>query len=305
MERKLIAIAVSSALALPMAAQAVQFSVSGLVNRAIISVDGGDNDGDLQHVDADSDESVFRFEGEEEIENGMAVSVALEYGLTGEAGQANVSLGGAFGSLTIGLADPSSDGANYPDFGAAYLGGVTNTCSYHSTDGPGCQDYTPDGQPMLRYDSPEIGAVSFSTSAGENDFWDVAASVAGSFGDAGYDVRIAHVGKFDGGADGDQTMASANVMFGQGSNAGFGWARNHRTDDNYQFVGVGHTYGDGTLGVYYKRGEMGGTEGSAWGVGLGHDLGVGAAVYAGYRLMQEDDADDVSVVLAGMMVEFN
>ena len=305
MERKLIAIAVSSALALPMAAQAVQFSVSGHVNRAIISVDGGDNDGDLQHVDADSSGSRFRFTGEEELENGVTASVALEYGLTGNVRQAHVSLGGAFGSLTIGHADPSSDGANYPDFGEAFLGGVTNSCSYHSTDGPGCQDYTPDRQPMLRYDSPEIGAASFSTSAGENDFWDVAASVAGSFGDAGYDVRIAHVGKFDGGADGDQTMASANVMLGQGSNVGFGWAQNHRTDDNYQFVGVGHNYGDGTMAVYYKRGEMGGADGSAWGVGVGHDLGAGVEAYAGYRLMEEDDADDESVVLAGMRVKFN
>ena len=41
MERKLIAVAVSSALALPMAAQAVEFSAYGHVTRAIISVDGG------------------------------------------------------------------------------------------------------------------------------------------------------------------------------------------------------------------------------------------------------------------------
>ena len=40
MERKLIAAAVSSALALPMAAQAVEFSVSGHINRAVVSVDG-------------------------------------------------------------------------------------------------------------------------------------------------------------------------------------------------------------------------------------------------------------------------
>ena len=40
MERKLIAVAVSSALALPMAAQAVEVSPYGQINRAIISVDG-------------------------------------------------------------------------------------------------------------------------------------------------------------------------------------------------------------------------------------------------------------------------
>ena len=62
MERKLIAAAVSSALVLPMAAQAVEFSVSGQINRALISVDGAVDDdgkelatnGDIQHVDADS-----------------------------------------------------------------------------------------------------------------------------------------------------------------------------------------------------------------------------------------------------------
>ena len=305
MERKLIAIAVSSALALPMAAQAVESSVSGHVNRAIISVDGGDHDGDLQHVDADSSETRFRFTGSEDLGNGTTASVGLEYGLEANLRQAHVSLGGAFGDLTIGHTDPSSDGANYPDFGAAFLGGVTNSCSYHSNDGAACQDYTPDRQPLVRYDTPAIGAASLSTSAGENDFWDIAASVAGSFGEAGYDVRIAHVSKFDGGNDGDQTMASATVMLGQGSTAGFGWAQNHGTDDNYQFVGVGHGYGNGTMAVYYKRGEMGGTDGSAWGVGVGHELASSVEAYAGYRLMQEDGADDQSVVLAGMRVKFN
>lgn len=306
MERKLVAIAVSSALALPMAAQAVEFSVSGHVNRAIISVDGGDNDGELQHVDADSSGSRFRFTGSEELESGITASVGLEYGLTANLRQAYGSLGGAFGTVTIGHTDPTSDGANYPDFGLAFLGGVTNACSYHSM-GPACQDYTPSRQPMLRYDTPAIGPASISASAGNNDFWDVAASVAGSFGDAGYDVRIAYVGEYvDDGADvGDQTMASATVQLGQGSTVGVGWAQNHMTDDDYQFAGLGHSYGDGTAAVYYKRGEEGGTGGSAWGVGVGHDMGAGVQAYAGYRLMTADGAEDESVLLAGMRVKFN
>ena len=57
MDRKLIAVAVSSALALPMAAQAVELSVSGHVNRAIVSVDGAGNDGSLQFNDANASES--------------------------------------------------------------------------------------------------------------------------------------------------------------------------------------------------------------------------------------------------------
>ena len=306
MERKLVAIAVSSALALPMAAQAVEFSVSGHVNRAIISVDGGDNDGDVQHVDADSSQTRFRFTGSEELESGLTAGVHLSVGGPDDwqTRQAHVSLSGAFGGLTLGHAEVPSDGANYPDFGTAFLGGVSNSCSYHAA-GPACQEFTPDRQGILRYDSPEIGAVSFSTSTGENDFWDVAASAAGSFGDSGYDVRVAYVGEFDSGAEGDQTMASATVMLGQGSTLGAAWAQDHKNDNDYQFVGVSHTYGDGTVGVYYKRGQEDGTDGSLWGVGVGHELANSVEAYAGYRLMEEDGADDESVLLAGMRVKFN
>ena len=325
MERKLVAIAVSSALALPMAAQAVEFSVSGHVNRAIISVDGGENDGEVQHVDADSSQTRFRFSGSEELENGATAGVHLSLGGPDDwqTRQAHVSLSGAFGDLTLGHAEVPSDGANYPDFGVAFLGGVSNSCSYHAA-GPACQEFTPDRQGILRYDSPPVGAASISASAGENEFWDVAASVAGSFGDAGYDLRIAYVGEHDATetpmddpqdhphqpasvtvAAGDQTMASATIMFGQGSTLGLAWAQDHKNDNDYQFVGLSHTYGDGTVGVYYKRGQEDGTDGSLWGVGVGHELASSVEAYAGYRLMEEDGAEDESVLLAGMRVKFN
>ena len=47
MDRKLIAVAVSTALGLPMAADAVEGSFSGHINRAVVLVnqDGNDNDG--------------------------------------------------------------------------------------------------------------------------------------------------------------------------------------------------------------------------------------------------------------------
>ena len=85
MQSTLIAAAVSSALALPMAAQAVEFSVSGHINRAIISVDGGDN--------VNSSQTRFRFTGSEELDNGLTAGVQLEYELTGDVRHANVTLG--------------------------------------------------------------------------------------------------------------------------------------------------------------------------------------------------------------------
>ena len=53
MERKLIAVAVSTALGLPLAANAVELAVSGQVNRAVVIIDqdGNDNDGNVQHLD--------------------------------------------------------------------------------------------------------------------------------------------------------------------------------------------------------------------------------------------------------------
>ena len=56
--------------------------------------------------------------------------------------------------------------------------------------------------------------------------------------------------------------------------------------DEYQYVELDHSYGDGSIGIYYKTGEYGGRltgrgvnerrHGSLWGIGIGHSLGGGA-----------------------------
>ena len=304
MERKLIAAAVSSALALPLAAQAVEFSVSGHVNRAIISVDGGDNDGDVQHVDANSSQTRFRFTGSEELDSGLTAGVQYEYGLATNVRHANVYLSSVGGKLTVGHGSRATDGMAHARLGGpSWLGGVTNWCSYHST-GPACPSNDGGRGPMLRYDTPAIGAASLAVSTAEDDYWDAKVSVAGSMGDAGYDVRVGHIGENDNG--GDITTASASVALGQGTSVSGAWSQDNGKDHEYQYVEVDHSYGDGSIGVYYKRGETdGGTEGSLIGVGVGHSLGGGATAYAGWRQMAEDGMDDVDLVLVGMRVTFN
>ena len=71
-----------------------------------------------------------------------------------------------------------------------------------------------------------------------------------------------------------------------------------------------HSYGDGSIGVYYKTGEYGagakkGVDGSLWGIGIGHSIGGGAHVYAGYRQIEEDKMKDIDLLVAGMRVTFN
>lgn len=309
MERKLIAAAVSSALALPLAAQAVEFSVSGHINRAVVSMDGGANDGDLMHVDANSSQTRWRITGSEELESGLTAGVQLEYGLGGNVRHANVSLGSAGGKLTIGHGSHATDGMAHADLGgASWLGGATNWCSYGSA-GPACPSNDGGRGPMLRYDTPAIGPANIAISTGNDDYWDAKLSIAGSMGDAGYDLRVGHIGEYDdgdGGDAGDITTASGGVGFGQGTTVAVAWSQSkNKANHEYGYVKLDHSYGDGSVGVYYKRGEDDNTDGSLWGIGIGHSLGGGATAYAGYRQMSEDGADDVDLAFAGMRVTFN
>ena len=414
MERKLIAAAVSSALALPMAAQAVEFSTSGHINRAVISVDGtgADSDGDLQHVDANSSQTRFRFTGSGELDSGMTAGVQLEYGLKTSLRHANVSLSSDAGKLTIGHGSMATDGMAHADLGGpSWLGGATNWCSYAST-GPACPSNDGSRGPMLRYDTPAIGPAAIAFSVGNDDYWDVKLSISGSMGDAGYDLRIGHIGERDtsetelgsdevlamfdtrrvGGSDllallqsenmpeagtandffnsdgttidtvsnqdastavedhvaanddvvaidqlgtdttvaestflkttmipgedavpdmmkevkqGDITTASAAFSFGQGTSVALAWSQNNATDNEYQYIKLDHSYGDGSVAVYYKSGETGDVDGSHLGVAIGHSLGGGATAYAGFRQMSQDNMDDVDLLVAGLRVTFN
>jgi hypothetical protein len=211
MDRKLIAVAVSTALGMSATAQAVEFSASGHINRAIVSVDNGaDMDGDLQHVDADSSESRFRFTGSEELETGMTVGVNMEFGAkigrggdkagTGDIGvrHSSVNLGGEFGKLTVGQASTPTDSTPYANFiGTAFLGGVTNWCSYASNGTAACTALGSGRKGLIRYDSPKIGPATIAASFAGNDFWDASISISGAAGETEYDLRVGYVGKTD------------------------------------------------------------------------------------------------------------
>ena len=201
MERKLIAAAVSSALAVPMAAQAVEFETSGHINRAVILVDGHADyeDNKLNHVDSNASETRFRFRGSEDIGNGTTAGVYLELGRPTDwrTRHAAVNLSGAFGTVTAGHTAPAADGIAFAYLGGpSWLAGVTNWCSYVSA-GPACPSNSGSRQGVLRYDTPAIGAAKLSASVGNNEYWDAKLTAAGSFGDGGYDVRVGYMGETD------------------------------------------------------------------------------------------------------------
>ena len=329
MERKLIAAAVTSALAVPMAAQAVEeFAVSGHVNRAVIVMDqdgytngGLDQDGKLQHVDSNASETRFRFTGSEELDSGLTVGVNLELGRPGNwrTRHAHVYFDGAGGRLTLGQASAATDGMAHARLGGpSWLGGVTNWCSYVA-QGPACPSNDGNRIEVLRYDTPSLGPVGIAASTGDNEYWDARLTVAGSMGEAGYDFRLGYIPTFDGddGADaGDILTTSGAVSFGQGTAIAAAWSKDDMPDSRtqeheYFYAEIDHSYGDGSVGVYWKKGEISDSgpgadvEGTLWGIGLGHNIGGGATAYAGFRRMETDNVADGNLYITGMRVTFN
>ena len=327
MERKLIAAAVSSALALPMAAQAIEFSVSGHVNRALVLEDQEGNalDGELQNKDSNASASRFRFTGSEDIGNDLTVGVTMELAVHSHDGStttpgtgtrhANVYLGTPGGKITLGKASSATDTMTNARLGGpSWLAGVTNWCAYRTvmrSDGltaAACTTHDPGRQQVLRYDSPSLGPATISASLGNRDYKDIKATFAGSVGESAYDLRIGYVGENDV-HDDDIIGASGAVKFGTGTAVAVAWANTDRgvgEDNSYTYFEIDQSYGDGSIGAYYKTGENAGVDGNLWGVGLGHNIGGGATAYVGYRRVEDDAIDfkDHNLFVAGMRVTF-
>ena len=320
MERKLITVAVATALGLPMAAVAVEGSVSGHVNMVIVQVDDGnpETSDDAMIKDANGSETRFRFRGSEELDNGLTAAVNLEVGAGGgtygygadsssdlRVRHANVSLSSAAGKLTIGQQNTPADAALYADVGSTWIAGATNWCSYGIGGGSmaACVNNETGRKRAVRYDAPSIGPLSVGVGFGNDDYWDVGAQVSGSAGDAGYNLRFGYNGQ-----EGDEDlMAGASVTVGS-TGVAVNWTdgEDGNGDNESLYVKLDQTYGDGSVAVYYKRGENSTGEGDQWGVAVAHSLGGGATAYAGYRMV-DNDADDDSIdgFLAGLRVTFN
>jgi hypothetical protein len=312
MERKLIAVAVASAMGLPMAAVAVEGSVSGHVNMAIVNVDGGDTT--IQ--DANGSETRFRFKGSEELDNGLTAGVALEVGAGGgtygygaddksdlRVRQANVSLSSAAGKLTIGQQNTPADASSYADVGSTWIAGATNWCSYGIGSGAACVNNETGRKRAVRYDAPAIGPLSIGVAFGNDDVWDVAAQLSGSAGDANYNLRVGYNGE----TGNEDLIVGGSVTVGStGVAASWTDGEDGNGDNESLYIKLDQSYGDGTVAVYYKRGEDDRGKGSLWGVGVAHSLGGGVTAYAGFRDVDNDgDMMDTDGLLAGVRVTFN
>ena len=314
MNRKLLAFIASGALALPMAAQAVDVSVSGHINRAVMFGDDILGNDDVTHKDGGASPSRFRFTGSEELDGGMTAGVNLEYG-AGAAGSASpwlrhsaVYLSGAFGKLTLGQTSPASDGVPYSNYdNNAFLAGIEIACDFCT----GLPAYGGSRTQIARYDTPALGPATVAVSGDGEKFFDAALRVDADAGGSKYQLKAGY-GSTD---DAQKNFAmSGAVGFANGAHLNAAWGQ---TDPDkagaeklsYWHIGLGYNFGNSSIAATYTDHEAGvgfdeegdpasesvkvdgltgGTK--SWGIGVGHKMGS-MQLYAGYKhLNLERDA---------------
>jgi len=307
MNKKALAVAISSALAMPMAAQAVSFSVSGQVNKAIMFADDG-ADSEITFVDNTASNSRFRLTGSEDMGNGVTAGFRIELASTVNSnftqtinagadvatatgmrkGEAYFS--GNFGTVSLGQGPTATDGMGdadlsntwLADFSATTWGGVTAfrtsgaAAATSAFTAAGVSTYF-DGhsrRARIRYDAPSFGPLTLSVDAQHGNAWGAKAYVYTSLGGGDLSLAIGH-------ASGDNrfgssiTGGSASFLSSNGTNITLGYqerdfaAVGRNTADHF-YVKLGHRWGNNAVSISYgDNSEQGANNTDANTIGLG------------------------------------
>ena len=315
MKPKALTVAIASAFAVPMAAQAVDFNISGHVNRALFIVDADDSTRG-QVADNGGSSSRVRVTGSNEMMDGNTVGIQVEYqavGTTLGLRHANIQYSGDFGRVTIGQGSEAGDGSAYSDttgvFGIGHGAGTSSDFSL----GPyfGSLDAGTRGN-MIRYDTPDIGDIGVAVSVGNDNRVSGRVKLNTEFGGTSFGAQVATLQE-----EGDRSTVGAS--FGATMASGFtvsgAWAVGESmggTDPTYFQTEIGYKFGDTGVAVSWYSGEdfvNEGSESTAIGIGATHTLPkVGAEVYVAaqnYDVGMADGMDtDETVLVIGTRVKF-
>ncbi|HSS64691.1 MAG TPA: porin [Gammaproteobacteria bacterium] len=291
MNKKLVAAAVASALAMPMAAQAVKYSASGQVNRAILVADDG-VDSDVLHVDGDASSTRFRFTGSEDIGNGLTAGTRLEIQCESNDSfsvsvrqnsdtdscaslrHAEVYFSGDFGKLSLGQSSDATDGIAFADLNNAWIpvenasdfgGGLNFRTASGAVTGISAGAVTPsyDGgrRDRVRYDTPSIGPLSLAITHATDSQVDIGAIAAGSVAGGAYDLRVGWRNHDSGGQDDGTVVVSGAFKFAQGTSIAAAWGEKSEIagpgsgDGSYYYIKLGHDWGNNSIAADYKSSE--------------------------------------------------
>ena len=304
MHKKALTVAIAGALAAPMAAQAVDFTISGHVNRALFVTD---TDGGTSAMEADngSSGSRIRVVGSGELMDGTSAGVKLEYSAGGNGGStmglryADLHYAGGFGKISIGHGDDGGEGSVYSDksgvlgIGHGQATGEASkdvTSYYNSLDGGGARGN------RIRYDTPSVGPASAAISVGNDDEVSAGVTVSQNFGDTAFQAKI---GTTQSPGDNGTVSASAGIKMPSGLTVSGAWGtqENDGRDRSFFQSTIGFVMGDTSVAAsWYSSADFvnDGSEGTVLGIGANHNLPkIGANVYAA---VQNYAAEDMAAV---------
>ena len=221
-----------------MAAQAVDMTVSGHINRALFVTDSDQNASTRATVkDNASSGTRIRVTGSGEMMDGGAAGVNLEYGAGTALGlrYAEVWFSGGYGKVTIGQGDQGGEGSVY-NGAAAVTGtghgqdnnGVTKRADpaaskpkttvnyYTSLDGGAGRNE------RLRYDTADLGPISAAVSIGNGDQVSAGLKLTQDLGGTTFKAGIGTV-QFAGGKS--TISASAGVTLDSGISISGAWGK--------------------------------------------------------------------------------
>ena len=259
------------------AAQALDFKISGQLNRAVLWGDNG-NDSDTKFVDNDNSSTRFRFTGsnqfdenwkvgfkwENQMESNSTADTRIDIGENGDVDDINFTERHMdvyiehkkFGRLSLGQGDTASNGTSEVDLSGttvvnySAIEDMNGGFNFRDDDdnvitsiGSAFSNY--DGfsrRDRIRYDTPKFGPVFFSGSYMNGQIWDIAGRFAYQWDGVG---KLAAAGHWTG-ADNQrdpykQYSGSASFLFDFGLNftaAGGGrYDWAARDDDPYNLYG--------------------------------------------------------------------
>ena len=337
----LITLATIAMILLPLNAQAVEFSLSGQVNRLLMAVDNGVADG-IVHADNSVSGTRWRIKGQGDIGDDMSAGLYYENqlqsnpssevtaasldsdGSGGNVGdgdyfsvrQANVWLKGNFGKATIGQGSGAADGTAEVD-----LSGTTVIqYSGSSADLLGSMEYGTSGVTVgqarsnydalsrndnLRYDGAS-GPISFAGSTGNGSKYEL------GFGYKVDDLQVA-IGFWD---SGDSTTTSisgqaisASWVAASGLNLTGAYSGDDSTGDPTNiYLKVGFKKGDSAYAIdFSETSDRAAADATAISIAWVTLLMKGVEGYASYRVESLDNvagADDVTALIGGARVKF-
>ena len=323
MHKKALTVAIAGALAAPMAAQAVDFTVSGHINRALFITDS-DSSTSATVKDNGSSGTRIRFTGSSEMMDGGSAGVNLEYAAAVHSSGRHVTLryaevyySGEFGKFAIGQGDQGGEGSVYSDksgtFGIGHgqdtgQASAAVTAYYSSLDGGSGRNE------RIRYDTPSIGPVSAAFSVGNGDQVSAGVRISQSFGGTAFGAKIGTV-QMPG--DNGTISASAGVKLDSGVTVSGAWGSQevggNASDPSFFQATVGYVMGDTSVAAsWYASSDLvnDGSEGTVIGLGANHNLPkVGAQVYVALQNYAAEDMvagidTDETVAVIGTRIKF-